>query len=538
MIRKQSPEEQIATMRHLINFGNSSLNDTKSSTPIVEFKKKAANGKTYGIVRDATKFYIMEAPQKDTVILAEDFDYIGGFNNRKENEYSSYAKAYNALDLKIMSINETVEKKNRVIVETPKPKAEWEDKITESMRKEIDRMKNITEHVNEILTEKKGNGSIPSKHTLPEAPASHPTDEKKNAPFTDTAVAHGDKDFKEEEHDHVKAGEPFDKDGKVSNEDMKSYKTPRDGADDGAYSERAKYVPKNSVADKHPKGGKVVRVNEHNGHKIRIKLTEEQVLAWNDSKDYMDKSGTAEIGYSAPYTDELGKESNQTESPTEPIYDEATVAHNIDNQNETVTGTNKVGDTSPYGKKVNEDIVDAEDAAGMPEENNDFSDYPFPDIAAEDADDDIDKDVKDEDEYEIDLEDDLDNGNVSPKTNVMKDMRSKYGKNGMRGLENWQDDWNKFDDDDDFYENKRVKGKKVNEDKLDDFGKHPAYRKKPMTTPPNKEVAINGAREWDDESAQGEEPYGQKIGNGSPYSEIVDSMTESIMETIFNKKKS
>ena len=109
----------------------------------------------------------------------------------------------------------------------------------------------------------------------------------------------------------------------------------------------------------------------------------------------------------------------------------------------------------------------------------------------------------------------------------------------MKGLENWQDDWDKFDDDDDdfAYESKRTKGKKVNEDKLNDFGKHPAYRKTPMTTPPNKEVAINGAKEWDDESAQGEEPFGQQIGDSAPYDEIVNTMTESILASIYGNKK-
>lgn len=545
MIRKQSAEEQIATMQRLIKFGTNE-NTKRSSAPIVEFKKKAANGKTYGIVHDSNKFYIMEAPQKDTEVLAEDFQYIGGFNNRKENEYSSYAKASNALDLKLMSINETVNKENRVEIQAPMPKAEWEDQITEGMRKEINRFKDITEHVDEILTEdKKSNGSIPSEHTLPEAPATHPSDKKVNAPYTDTAVAKGDKDFKEKENDHVKAGIPFDKDGEITNKDMQSDKTPGNGADDGTYSERTKYVD-TGVAGKHPSGGKVVRVNENSGHKIRLKLTEEQVLAWNDNKDYMDKSEGTEVGSSAPYANELGKESNQTEAPTDPIHEEAPVVHNTPNQNvPNPTGTNKVGDSAPYDKKVNEDFVSANDAAGMPEESEDFSDYPFPDVAARDAengdddlddtDDDFDQDVKDEDEYEIELEDDLDNGNINPKTNVMKDMRSKYGRNGMKGLENWQDDWNKFDDDD-FYESKSKTGMKVNEDKLDDFGKHPAYRKKPMTTPPNKEVAINGAREWDDESAQGEEPFGKQIGDGNPYTEIVDSITESILSTIFKKK--
>ena len=154
MIRKQSAKEQIETMQRLIKYGMNE-DTSRDSKPVVEFKRKAANGKTYGIVRESTRYYVMEAPQKDTEVLAEDFDYIGGFNNRKENEYSSYAKASNALDLKIMSINETVASKDRVIIEKPVEKADWENSITESMRSEIDRFKTITSNVAKILKEDK-----------------------------------------------------------------------------------------------------------------------------------------------------------------------------------------------------------------------------------------------------------------------------------------------------------------------------------------------------------------------------------------------
>ena len=434
MIRKQSAEEQIATMQRLIKFGVNE-DSTKASKPIVEFKRKAANGKTYGIIRESTKYYIMEAPQKDTEVLAEDFDYIGGFNNRKENEYTSYSKASNALDLKLMSINECVNKAQRVVIETPVIKADWEDKLTESMRKEIDRFKEINKNVSTILKEDKAVGKIPSEHTLPEAPATNPSDEKVNSPFTDTAVAEGEKDFKKEETDHEKAGTPFNKDGEVSNKEMQSDKKPVVKTD-ATYTEKAKYVPENSVADENPNGGKVVRVNENNGHKIRLKLTEEQVLAWNDNKNYMDKTHGTEIGSSEPFTDELGKESNQTEAPTEPIHEGESVVYDHPNdQNSPEPGTSEVGDSAPFDKKVNEEIVSAEDAAGMPDESEDFSDYPFPEVAENDYEDygtKFDKeynefensqaDDNDDVDYEIELDDEY------GAENVDKDSLSKYGK--------------------------------------------------------------------------------------------------------------
>ena len=524
MIRKQSAEEQIATMKHLINFGVNE-NSSKSSKPIVEFKKKAANGKTYGIVRESTKFYIMEAPQKDTEVLAEDFDYIGGFNNRKENEYSSYAKASNALDLKIMSINEAVNKQDRVIIEKPVEKADWENSITESMRKEIDRFKTITKNVSKILKEDNGHGEIPSEHTLPEAPAKNPSEKEVNAPYTESGVANGEKDFTKEEHNHETAGTPYDKDAKSSVEkNMQSDKKPSVKTDAEYLTNGETYEPDNNVASEHPSGGKVVRVNENKGKKIRLKLTEEQVLAWNDNKNYMDTSSDTYVGSSDPFTDELGEKSNQTEADTDPIIKEgngdSVVYDHPNDQGSPAPGTTDVEteDGDPFVDVISE-AVDADDVAGLDDDD---------DVEVEDHWNDIDTDfeiVPDDDEaaYNNDL------GNEFTVDRANRDIQS---------LLNHEDDYDDgyYGDDFGMYESKRNK-RKLSEDKLNVFGKHPAWRKQPMTTPPNKEVAINGAREWDDESTQGEQPYGEKIGDSSPYDEVVEQVMESVIRRLFGNKK-
>lgn len=529
MIRKQTPEEQIAKMQHLINFGVNE-DTTRASVPVVEFKKKAANGKTYGIIRDTTKYYIMEAPEKDTEILAEDFDYIGGFNNRKENEFNSYSKASNALDLKIMAINETVSKENRVPIEAPKVKADWENSITESMRKEIDRFNTITTNVSKILKEDKGIGSVPSEHTLPEAPAQNPSDKKVNAPFTQSGVAKGEKDFKKEEHNHETAGTPFDKNGEVSNKDMESDKMPKGHGDD-TYNEKPKYG-NYGITTEHPSGGKVVRVNEGNGHKIRLKLTEEQVLAWNDNKDYMDMSHGTHVGSSDPFDDELGKDSNQTEANTDPIREgngDSFVYDHPKDQSSPTPGTTDVEteDGDPYIEIISED-VDFDDAAGF-DELDDTEDVPFPEV---ESDEDL-PETNDDDWYGPDEDDDIEIEMDSEKADA-----DRYNNRGMKGLENWEETWNQIDDDDDEYlYEKRNRRKRLSEDKLNVFGKHPAWRKQPMTTPPNKEVAINGAREWDDESAQGEEPYAKQIGDSSPFNEIVKQVSESLIKRLYGRKK-
>lgn len=535
MIRKQSAEEQIATMQHLINFGVNE-NTAKTSKPIVEFKRKAANGKTYGIIRESTKYYIMEAPQKDTEILAEDFDYIGGYNNRKENEYTSYSKASNALDLKIMSINETVNKENRVIVEAPVIKADWEDKLTESMRKEIDRFKTLTRNINSILTEGeigKAVGSIPSEHTIPEAPAQNPSEKEVNAPYTESGVAKGDKDFKTEEHNHETAGTPYDKDGKSSVEkNMTSDKKPNVKTDSNDLTNEKTYEPDNNIASQHKTGKNPIGIFENKGKKLRFKLTEEQVLAWNDNKDFMDTKQGTHVGSSDPFTDELGEKSNQTEADTDPIIKEgngdSVVYDHPTDQGSPTPGTTDVEteDGDPFVEVVTE-AVDVDDAAGFDDEP------PFPEVEDDDEDVEIEDtwNQPDEDEYEI-VPDDVDDSAAYNDANAEEFTIDRANKDIADLLNHDYDDEDDFNDG--LWEGRR---RRLSEDKLDVFGKHPAWRKQPMTTPPNKEVAINGAREWDDESAQGEEPYAKQIGDSSPFTDVVNSVYESILKKLQGNKK-
>lgn len=70
--------------------------------------------------------------------------------------------------------------------------------------------------------------------------------------------------------------------------------------------------------------------------------------------------------------------------------------------------------------------------------------------------------------------------------------------------------------------------------KLNVFGKHPGYRKKPMTHPDNDEVAPNGARDWNDDSAKSQEPFGKQIGSSAPYT---DKVVNILTDMVFNNVK-
>lgn len=69
--------------------------------------------------------------------------------------------------------------------------------------------------------------------------------------------------------------------------------------------------------------------------------------------------------------------------------------------------------------------------------------------------------------------------------------------------------------------------------KLDAWGKHPRYRKEPMSTPANKDVKAGTAdKDWCDASVKGNQAYGQKIGSSAPFEKEVDALTEKVFESV------
>ena len=506
-------DEQLDRMKTLMSYGVNEAT-ARESQSVVEYKTEGADGKTYGIIREGQKFYIKAAPKKDTEVIAEDFDYIGGFMNKKNYEYLTYPMASKQLELKLMSINEACNTKKPVLTEGIKNEAaEWQVNETKEMRAELDRFAEIVNNVDHILKEDK-EGGFTMNHTLPEAPAKNPSDDKVNAPFTDTAVAKLDKDLKDTETNPEKAGGPYTEDGEVSNKEMQSDKTPGNGADDGTYSEKPQYVD-TGVAGEHPKGGKVVRV-ESKGH--TVKLTEAQVLAWNKSKDFMDKTNGTNIGSSAPYINQVDdNQSNQGESDAEPIHEDANVVHNTDNQNSPTPGTNEIGDSAPFTDKVNEEVVDVNDVAGMGD------DVPFPEVEGGSNGSYLD--------FEQDYNDWL-NAQEPEPIQVNNDTPIEGGDNYEEELDPALMDIGEVP-----YESINRIVKQVTEAVLNDFGKHPAYQKKPMTTPPNTEIDKFG-KDWNDDSAKGEKPFGTQIGSSAPFTdEVIEQLTDSIMKRINQGKK-
>ncbi len=100
-------QEQINEMKRLMGIKPLTENVNKNDNSKIELTKQGPDGKIYGIVREKHEFYIKVADKKDNV-LAEDFKYIGGLQNKKSEMYETYAKAIKHLNLKFISINESL----------------------------------------------------------------------------------------------------------------------------------------------------------------------------------------------------------------------------------------------------------------------------------------------------------------------------------------------------------------------------------------------------------------------------------------------
>lgn len=553
MNKKVNVNDQLSRMKGLMNYGlqTESKNNTYSS---VEYQKLGADGNVYGIIREGSKYYIETAPNKKTLVK-EDFNYIGGFKNRKDNEYSSFAAAQKNFDLKLMSIREAYSNGKNIVIESwnPDKKENLTLESTEKMRKEILRERQIMYNAACI------NESKPQSMTM----------EGDNS-----CGVCGSKECKDED-----ASKSADVEGYENLKDVN---------------------PKDSFRKSKHQTGKAKEANNYK----EVKESAEP-LAWhqtgqdakgNMADTYMDKSHGTKVGDSAPFDEET--------------VEEGVAMHDADNQNTPNVGVNKVGDSAPFDKETNVN----EGLDEIPEEDPEVSD----DVEDNEADTELDnaedvvgdEDVEDgafdtegddfEDDEEDDFDDDeeFDEDDLSTRVEAMEDTLEQIAQ--KLGIDTNDFDTEEFEDDDDLYsdndetedefgdgieddeeddfdedempmESKKRKGYQIFESRafkkakrrmneggmkpfsnsnrvpngnmnaLDEFGKHPSYRKQPMTTPTKNHQEFDGYYDMNDESAKNDTPFGTNIGSGAPFDldikTVENSIAESIRRNLRNLKK-
>ena len=89
-------------MRQLM--GIAPINENVSRS-VVELTKMGPDGKAYAIVRENHEYFI-KVSDKTSKLVTEDFKYIGGLQNKKQEAYPSYAKATKHLNLTFKSLAE------------------------------------------------------------------------------------------------------------------------------------------------------------------------------------------------------------------------------------------------------------------------------------------------------------------------------------------------------------------------------------------------------------------------------------------------
>ena len=536
-------------MKSLMNYG---LKTEGKNAPYsaVEYQKVGADGNVYGIVREGTKYYIKSAGCKKNP-LNEDFSYIGGFRNRKENEYSSFANAQKNFDLKMMAIKESVGKKNFNVESWDLDKKEKVViEASEKMKKEILREQQIMKNTIAI-NEKKAvccDEVPPVKDNI-----------KKDEPAT---------------------GESFGKE--VS-----------DGLAKGA----------DVCPECGKKGGNCV-CGKNTEYKESKKATNEssEVLGWNrKNKDYMDKSHGTEIGDSAPFDDATAHNIDEPATPITKtgemkngvVENHGTAMHPTQDQNKPTPG-NGEGPSDDNNKPF-----DAEKGRQIDEAIDDFeeSDVEGDDLGADEGADDFGGEEP-ADDFGGEEDDDMFEDDLESRMDALEDMitaianklgvdapevdESDYEDDDLFGDEDADDDYEielddegdgdeneyelEMDDEsgDDFgpedeeepevYESRAFRKAMMNEggitpftdngrvpqgnmNRLDDFGKHPAYQKTVMTLPPKDHQEFPGYYDMNDDSVRNDTPYGENIGDGAPFEVDPESVDNAIAEAFRRLKK-
>lgn len=584
-MNKVNINDEISRAKALMNYG---LHTESKNTPYasIEFQKVGADGKVYGIIREGSKYYIKSAPKKKNLVR-EDFEYIGGFRNRKDNEYSSFANAEKQFDLKMMSLKESYANGKNIVVESwnPDKKENLSVEATDKMKKEILRERQIM-HNAAMISEKK------------EISADIANTQKNN---------------------------------------IKNLKHPdATGPKDSVFTEKATVCPEcgNSPCTCGKKGKKKKKVAQECGNMEKVRESAEP-LAWhkkggdahqNMADTYMDTSEGTEVGSSAPFDAAKGRnidDDNKAEDTGEAtngvVEGRSMHYHYSNNQNMPKPGTGEgpsEKNNKPFTKEPNvddldeaitglgddvEEGIDAEAGdgagadAGAPVQEGDDAEEDFgPDVdGEEDYDDGSDEgelddydDGSDEDEDELDDFDDdeddaldgieEDDDELESRVSNIEDLLGKIA--DKLGVSEFDDD-SLYDDDDDeesddLYDDddydegdgvdsdedyddgdelpesytrngyqifeSRAFRRAVKEDRLNDFGKHPAYQKKVMNLPPNNMQEFPGYYDMNDDSVDNDSPYGEKIGDGTPFSVDPDELEDAIVESIQRnlKKKS
>lgn len=536
-------DEQLSRMRALCTYGTVN-EDKKQSNYTLEYHATAADGKEYGIVKECSRFYI-KSTTPDKKNLAESYQYIGGWANKKNYEYDSYNNALKNFELKLESINEAHDSKINVETLDPFKKENIVIEGTEAMKNEIARQRQIMYNAAMLMNESADyavKGGKACSTSQPEAETGAKGDKAKGG-----KEAKADPNYKGSHISLDKKAAPFEENPKGINEVA--------SPNEGDFDEGAKPfgTSKNGEAN-----------TEHNNQPFTDSVNEETNDWASEGLPSSAGVGEADTDYNnGPFTKNVNEaeEDNDSEDvegdDVEGSDDFADDDFDFDEEGEE-SFDDDIADDEPVDDEF---ATDTDLDAGVEDVDDDFAsddDVDFPsvgdgdelggdsDLASKIADleaqlatlkSQVENGADDVTDYEVDVNDDLaDEDETDVEDDV--DFGDEEDLEGEDDFEDFGEDDEESFDDDKMYESKKkvmdrivesVARQILKEDELHDFGKHPGYRKKPMDLPPTGEDKNEHGEDINDDSVHNEEPFGKQIGDGSPFNQLVNVVTNDVM---------
>lgn len=103
--KKIKGQDKLNRIKDLMGKMNTLTESTSHSE--LELVKKGPNGLVYGIVRENRNYFIKTSSKTNGELNSNDFDYVGGLQNKSTEKYNSYADALKHLNMKFDMLNES-----------------------------------------------------------------------------------------------------------------------------------------------------------------------------------------------------------------------------------------------------------------------------------------------------------------------------------------------------------------------------------------------------------------------------------------------
>lgn len=557
-------ENTLSRMKDLYTYGKELNESSKSNAYTLEHSAMAADGKTYGIIRECNKYYIKSA-SKGKETIAESYEYIGGICNKKNYEYSSYNNALKNFELKMASINEACDGKVNISTLDPFKKGDFIVEGTERMKDEIARQRQIMFNVSMLMNEgteigagrkndvvkfdgkqpeaetgKKGDECVTDKKAdaKPEYAGSKTNGvDKKVAPFNNNTTKCEDQ-LKEEcecgsdscdcKKDWGSVGVGKGKAPKDMGWGIDGQQTVNEEEEDWA-SKGLPSTPGVGEAD-----------SDHNNQPFNKTVNEEEDMEFADDVEGDDVDAEGEEDFDLGTEDDFdaegeedleGEDEMDMEDDAEFVDDEEDfdVEGGDDDIMAQIEELQAQIDALKAQIEGGEDELDVEDdmdfdAEGEEDfgmEGDEFDDEETLD-AELDAEDDMDFDAEGEEDFEE--TGDIEEGGFFHNPEYEDDEQ----------LEDLPDEVS-------INESKRRKMNSIvesvvnsilSEDEIHAWGKHPGYQKKPMELPSTGQDKNQWGEDWNDESVYSEQPFGTKIGDGAPFEKMVNAITKDVVNKL------